>query len=106
MAMKTLDVPKTSISDVKKSPMDAFNRAEEAHSGVYVFNRDKVAGVMLTQDQYEDLNHEVESLHEQLIDLLAVQRLADTTTKTYSDMEVRGSLAENPPVIDEHDGWE
>ena len=49
MDMRTLDIPTTSISDVKRSPMEAFQRADCEAAGVYVFNREKVAGVMLTQ---------------------------------------------------------
>lgn len=59
MELKKLEVPTTSITDVKKSPMDVFNQAREAGTAVYVFNREKVAGVMLTQEQYEQLLHEL-----------------------------------------------
>ena len=55
MELKKLEVPTTSITEVKKSPMDVFNQAREAGTAVYVFNREKVAGVMLTQEQYENL---------------------------------------------------
>ncbi|MFV0558960.1 MAG: type II toxin-antitoxin system Phd/YefM family antitoxin [Enterococcus sp.] len=55
MELKKLEVPTTSITEVKKSPMDIFNQAREAGTAVYVFNREKVAGVMLTQEQYERL---------------------------------------------------
>ncbi|MGI6156070.1 MAG: type II toxin-antitoxin system Phd/YefM family antitoxin, partial [Enterococcus lemanii] len=59
MPLKKLEVPTTSITEVKKSPMDVFQQAREARTGVYVFNREKVAGVMLTQEQYETLLQEL-----------------------------------------------
>ncbi|EOL42071.1 hypothetical protein RV11_GL003436 [Enterococcus phoeniculicola] len=60
MELKKLDVPTSSITEVKKSPMDVFNQAREAGTGVYVFNREKIAGVMLTKEQYETLLQELQ----------------------------------------------
>lgn len=59
MELKKLEVPTSSITDVKKSPMDVFNQAREAGTAVYIFNREKIAGVMLTQEQYEKLLNEL-----------------------------------------------
>lgn len=55
MSVRILDIPTTSIYDVKRSPMEAFQKADREAADVYVFNREKVAGVMLTQQQYESL---------------------------------------------------
>ncbi|HIF1660602.1 TPA: type II toxin-antitoxin system Phd/YefM family antitoxin, partial [Enterococcus faecium] len=55
MELKKLEVPTSSITEVKRSPMDVFAQARDAGTGVYIFNREKVAGVMLTQEQYETL---------------------------------------------------
>ena len=106
MAMRILDIPTTSISNVKRSPMEAFQKADQEDAGVYVFNREKVAGVMLTQKQYESLNREIEELYDQLADLMAEKRLLTENGSTFSDVEVRGAIATEPPVIDEEDGWE
>lgn len=106
MAMKVLNVPMTSISEVKRSPMEVFEKAAHESSGVYVFNREKVAGVMLTQQQYETLNKEIEELHEQMANLIAEKRLMKKNIATFTDAEVRGDLANIPPVIDKEDGWE
>jgi PHD/YefM family antitoxin component YafN of YafNO toxin-antitoxin module len=62
MELKKLEVPTTSITEVKKSPMDVFSQAREAGTAVYVFNREKIAGVMLTQEQYETLLQELHEL--------------------------------------------
>lgn len=43
MGMRILDTLTTSISDVKRSPMEAFQRAAREVAGVYVFIREKVA---------------------------------------------------------------
>ncbi|EOI01929.1 hypothetical protein UAY_01338 [Enterococcus moraviensis ATCC BAA-383] len=44
-----------SVTDVKQSPMTIFETAKEMNTGVYIYNRKKVAGVMLTAEQYEEL---------------------------------------------------
>ncbi|MBO0421462.1 prevent-host-death protein [Enterococcus plantarum] len=44
-----------SVTDVKQSPMTIFKKAKETNKGVYIYNRNKVAGVMLTVEQYEAL---------------------------------------------------
>lgn len=65
MELKKLEVPTSSITEVKRSPMDVFAQAREAGTGVYIFNREKVAGVMLTQEQYEALVQELDDLRGQ-----------------------------------------
>ncbi|MGX7351214.1 prevent-host-death protein [Enterococcus canis] len=62
MELKKLEVPTASITDVKKSPMEVFQLAREKGTGVYIFNREKVAGVMITQEQYERLVDDLEEL--------------------------------------------
>ncbi|MDO3409097.1 hypothetical protein QWJ34_04920 [Saccharibacillus sp. CPCC 101409] len=106
MGMRILDIPTTSISDVKRSPMEVFEKAAQEAAGVYVFNREKIAGVMITQKQYESLNREIEDLYEQLADLIAEKRLLTQNISTFSDEEVRGTTATEFTVIDEEDGWE
>lgn len=59
LELKKLEVPTSSITEVKRSPMDVFAQARDAGTGVYIFNREKVAGVMLTQEQYETLLQEL-----------------------------------------------
>ncbi|GCF92895.1 prevent-host-death protein [Enterococcus florum] len=64
MELKKLDVPTSSITEVKKSPMDVFAQARKAGTGVYIFNREKIAGVMLTKEQYEQLLEELTELRD------------------------------------------
>ena len=106
MGMKVLDIPISSISEVKRSPMDIFQRADKEAAGVYIFNREKVAGVMLTQKQYETLNKEIDELYDQIADLMAEKRLLNEKAAIFSDSEVRGAIANEIPTIDEEDGWE
>lgn len=106
MSMNILNVPITSISNLKRSPMEAFEKANKENTGVYVFNREKVAGVMLTQKQYESLNNEIEELYDQMADLVAEKRVLYGNVETFTDEEVRGKIANEPPIIDEDDGWE
>ena len=86
--------------------MEIFQKADKEAAGVYIFNREKVAGVMLTQKQYESLNKEVDSLYDQIADLITEKRLLNENIVTFSDNNVRGSIANEEPTIDEEDGWE
>lgn len=65
MTFKKLEVPTSSITEVKRSPMEVFEMARKQGTGVYIFNREKVAGVMLTKELYENLVEELETLKSQ-----------------------------------------
>ncbi|MGX7195562.1 type II toxin-antitoxin system Phd/YefM family antitoxin [Enterococcus olivae] len=84
MELKKLEVPTTSITEVKKSPMDVFSQAREAGTAVYVFNREKVAGVMLTQAQYETLLQELHELRERPVEV-ATDEVEFTTVTGLED---------------------
>jgi len=105
-SMQTLDIPTASITDVKKSPSSVFKLAEANNNAVYVFNRGTVSGVMLTKEQYESLNRQIEDLEDRLLDSEVARRLAERNVKTYSDAKVRGNAAKATPVLDNNDGWE
>lgn len=44
--------------------MEVFDQARKAGTGVYIFNREKVAGVMLTKQQYEKMLEDLDK-HEE-----------------------------------------
>lgn len=48
----------------------------------------------------------MEDFPDHTIDSMSGNRLKDKTISTFSDEEVRGKAAKNPPVIDEEEGWE
>ena len=79
MELKKLEVPTSSITEVKRSPMDVFAQARDAGTGVYIFNREKVAGVMLTQEQYETLLQELDVLRQ----TVKVERKEPNKRRTY-----------------------
>ncbi|MDH6365298.1 PHD/YefM family antitoxin component YafN of YafNO toxin-antitoxin module [Enterococcus sp. PF1-24] len=81
MVLKKLEVPTTSITEVKKSPMDVFEQARQAGTGVYVFNREKVAGVMLTQALYEQLLEDLQKQQEQ-----ELTKVADMQAQSSEDL--------------------
>ena len=85
--------------------MTIFKEAEERNNGVYIFNRDKVAGVVLTQEQYENMNNEIEALYDRIDELIVKERLKDTNVKTYSVEEATGINLDDIE-LDENDGWE
>jgi len=106
MTEKILDIPTSTISDVKKSPMNVFRKASKAGEGVYILNRKKIAGVMLTQKQYETLLKENDYLNDKIVELLAEKRIFNKNPAVFSDREVRGEIANKEPVIDKADGFE
>ncbi|HJE19401.1 MAG TPA: hypothetical protein K8V35_03500 [Aliicoccus persicus] len=103
--MEVLKVPYKSISEVKRSPMSAFKEAAASDNAVYILNRNEVAGVMLTQEQYEGLNAEIDKLYERIDEMIIKSRLEDKNTKTYSVKEVTG-VSLDDIKYDEDDGWE
>lgn len=73
---------------------------------MYVFNREKVADIMLAQRQYESLNKEIEELYSRLDDSTVEMRLYNKNVRTYNDSVVRGEQKNHLTTIDESDGWE
>ena len=54
--MKTIgDTPIVPLLDIKKSPMSGFDLAQQEAHPVYVTRWNEVVGVVMTQDQYEEL---------------------------------------------------
>lgn len=103
--LKTLDVPTSNISKLKKDPTELFEEAEKAKSGVYIFNRNTPSGIVMSIKDYEKMVHKVEELQEKLFDAEVALRLKNNT-KIYSDEEVRGKVVDNDNSIDQDDGWE
>ena len=94
MTLKKLEVPTTSITEVKKSPMDVFQQARDARTGVYVFKREKIAGIMLTQEQYETLLQELEESRQKIA-------LTEGAAKLAASVSIAEKLApENASVED------
>lgn len=107
--LKTLDVPTNNISNLKKSPTELFKQAEKEKSGVYIFNRNTPAGVVMSVNAYEQMVHKIKDLEEKLFDLEVDMHAIDNiqnSTSTYSDKEVRGKNAVDDSVILDDDGWE
>ena len=105
------NIPKGSITDVKKSPMDIFKKSKEVNQGVYILNRNDVAGVMLDKELYEDLLVKIEELTDKLFEAEAARRIALYDSRehpvTYSLEEVMGEKLANMTFdADEDDGWE
>ena len=103
--MKVLDIEYTNLTDMKKSPSKAFEKAKETNTGVYVFRNSKPYGVVLTSEQYEGLNREIENLQDRLDELTISERLTDPNVKTYTEKEVLGDRLDNV-TYDDDDGWE
>ncbi|AYM02030.1 type II toxin-antitoxin system Phd/YefM family antitoxin [Levilactobacillus yiduensis] len=110
--MRTMNVPFSNITDLKKSPAKLFARAAAKQTGVYIFNRDQPAGVVLDVADYEALVNQNEALQDRVFELeqdyLVAQRLQHQEREQASlvdDRTVRGSAADEAPHLDENDGW-
>jgi len=111
--MQTMKVPFSNITELKKSPTKLFEEAKSRKTGVYVFNRDQPAGVVLAVADYEELVNQNEELQDRLFELeqdyVVSQRLIKQEKENkplMADKTVRGPAADDVPIIDENDGWE
>jgi len=111
--MQTMKVPFSNITELKKSPTKLFEEAKSRKTGVYVFNRDQPAGVVLAVADYEELVNQNEELQDRLFELeqdyVVSQRLIKQEKENkplMADKTVRGPAADDVPTIDENDGWE
>lgn len=104
----TQGIARASITDVKKSPMSIFKKSEELKQAIYILNRNDVAGVVLSQDIYEQLLKRVEELEEQAFEAEAARRIAihdaQETPEIYTGEEIGIDLSD--VEYDPNDGWE
>jgi len=102
------NIAKASIIDVKKSPLDVFEKSEELKQAIYILNRNDVAGVVLSQDIYEQLLKRIEELEEQIFEVEAARRIAihddQEPPEIYTDEEIGINLS--AVEYDPNDGWE
>jgi len=84
MDKRILNSPIASISDLKKSPMDVFRKASNEGEGVYILNRKKIEGVILSQRQYETLVKENDHLNDKVVELIAEKRLLNKNSTVFS----------------------
>lgn len=109
MAIEMLqNIAKGSITDVKKSPMDIFKKSEELKQGIYILNRNDVAGVVLSKELYEHLLNQIEELEDRTVEAEAARRItlhdSIEQPKTYSLEDMRIDLSTTE--YDDNDGWE
>lgn len=103
--MKTLNVPTTNMTTLKKSPAKAFEEARNQRTGLYVFNRDTPAGVVLSVEDYEQLVNNNSVLQDKLYDLEIQKRLAEKDPDLIDENEVDGDVL-NKIGFNENDGWD
>lgn len=103
--MDLFNIPHKSISDVRQSPMNVFKETSESNNAVYIFKRNSVAGVMMTQEQFESMNAEIEALYDQIDELVVERRLAEPERGSIPVNEVIGMDLDDIE-FDENDGWE
>ncbi|MBV0930012.1 type II toxin-antitoxin system Phd/YefM family antitoxin [Lentilactobacillus sp. IMAU92037] len=103
--MKTLNVPTTNMTSLKKSPARAFEEAKNKKTGLYVFNRDTPAGVVLSVEDYEQLVNDNQALQDKLYDLEIQKRLTEKNPGLVDEQEVDGDTLDKID-FNENDGWE
>jgi hypothetical protein len=101
--MKTLDVPTVGLSELKRKPTDAFKTAELTNNAVYVFNRGKVVGVLMTSEQFSDLNSLAQNYLNAGYQQNLLARVGDSSNLI--DADVRTTASRETPY-DSNDGWE
>lgn len=91
--------------------MDVFEKSEELKQGIYILNRNDVAGVVLSKEVYEGLLSQIEELEEKTCEAEVARRIAIQNSQenpvTFTVEEVMGEeLANTKYDPDEADGWE
>lgn len=106
--LKTLDVPTTSISELKKDPRSLFKEAADQGTGVYVLNRNTPSGIVMSVEDYEMMVKRLDQLEDMFLEKEVTTRLAHDTGEYIDDETVRGKTKANTETveIDENDGWE
>ncbi len=92
-----INVPLTSISDIKKAPMKIFSMSKDKKTAVYVLNKNKEVGVMLDIDEYNKMMDFIDSAYKLIDDVneIAYQqkimsRLENDTGHRFTNEEVLG----------------
>jgi PHD/YefM family antitoxin component YafN of YafNO toxin-antitoxin module len=99
MTKKILNTLTSTISELKKSPMDVFRKASKENEGVYVLNRKKIVGIILPQEKYESLIKENDCLQDKVVELVAEIRLLNKDVTIFSDLDVRGEKIVNKETL-------
>lgn len=94
MNLKTFDTPIASITDLKKSPMDIFKEAEDQNNPVYILNRNKDIGVVMTTEQYETIVQSIELLKDELLDYEVEKRINNPNPEaiSYEDFQKKYNI--------------
>lgn len=103
--MKTLNVPISNMTNLKKSPKNVFNIAKEAQTGVYIFNRDEVTGVVMDVEGYEKMVKKLDDLQEKLWEAEVAQRL-NKPVQTIGVEATEKLTGYKDTPLDPNDGWE
>lgn len=98
MLASRINVPLTSISDMKKAPMKVFSMSKDSQSAVYILNKNKEVGVVLDIEEYNKMIDFIEQAYS-IIDEAAeniyqeqiIDRLKNDDGIRYSNSEVLGS---------------
>ncbi|GGG94039.1 hypothetical protein E2558_08175 [Staphylococcus pragensis] len=85
----TETVPTASMTELNSNLKNIFKMARKLQTGVYILNKKNIEGVILTQQQYENLLQTIEDYEDQFDELIVLERLNDNS-KRVSDEDLRG----------------
>lgn len=89
---------------MKRSAESAFDEVRKGNTGVCVLKNGKPYGVVLTSEQYENLNLEIEMLYDKLDELIVKERITETNIKVFTEKDILGDALNNV-TYDDDDGW-
>ncbi|MDR3189881.1 MAG: hypothetical protein LBT80_01595 [Lactobacillaceae bacterium] len=100
-----------SISDVKKAPMEAFNKSAEFHSPITILNNNVVVGALVDkegllqiQKNQQMLQQNQDLLNDAYFKIEVLQRLVNDDGTRISDGDVRGEFV-NLNLSNIEDEW-
>ncbi|MCG1060638.1 type II toxin-antitoxin system prevent-host-death family antitoxin [Staphylococcus epidermidis] len=104
--MLTMNKVKTeAISEMKNRPMNVFEEANRKNEPIYVTKHNQVAGVVLSQYDYENIINKLDDYENELDELRVYTRINNPNAKLIKDEAVRTEEARNIQY-EENDGWE
>lgn len=104
---KILDVPTSSITELKKDPSSLFKKAANQKTGVYVLNRNTPSGIVMSVKDYEAMVKRLDQLEDLFLEKTVENRIKHDSGQYYTDVQVRGKAKANSKnvEINEEDGW-
>ena len=97
--MTVLNTPLISVSELKKSPTKAFQRAKLNQTGVFVIKHDQMLGVLLSLRDYDKIMKEIDELRWKVYNAGIEHNMNNNVPYLYTDYEFLGPTANPNPFF-------